>query len=385
VRKKAAILAVSAAVVAAGTGGAAAVASATKHVTLSVDGKKRQLSSRADTVGEMLESEGVDLGSRDAVAPDPRASLEDGTRVAVRYARPLDLEIDGGDREVWVTALSVDAALDQIGVREEGAVVSASRSARIPRDGMDLEVRTPQGVVVVADGKRRTVETTAPTVRRVLAEADVEVGKRDRVSAPLSAYPSDGQVVKVTRVKVRTVKERRTFHHRTLHRRTGALYEGQSKVRRSGDDGHRVKTFEVTLVDGERTKKKLVKKVWLDRPHPRVVLVGTKDRPAPQRASRSGGSSSSSSSSSSGSSSPSPSSDGLNWGALAACESGGDPNAVNPAGPYYGLYQFSLSTWQSVGGSGLPSDASSGEQTYRAQLLYQRAGAGQWPVCGSRL
>jgi hypothetical protein len=43
------------------------------------------------------------------------------------------------------------------------------------------------------------------------------------------------------------------------------------------------------------------------------------------------------------------------------------------------------STWHSVGGSGLPIDASASEQTYRAQLLYKRSGAGQWPVCGSRL
>ena len=72
----------------------------------------------------------------------------------------------------------------------------------------------------------------------------------------------------------------------------------------------------------------------------------------------------------------------LNWGALANCESGGNPKAVDPSGTYYGLYQFSVSTWDSLGGSGLPSSASASEQTTRAELLYQRSGAGQWPVCG---
>ena len=33
----------------------------------------------------------------------------------------------------------------------------------------------------------------------------------------------------------------------------------------------------------------------------------------------------------------------------------------------------------------LPAAASADEQTYRAQLLYQRSGAGQWPHCGPRL
>jgi peptidoglycan hydrolase-like protein with peptidoglycan-binding domain len=75
---------------------------------------------------------------------------------------------------------------------------------------------------------------------------------------------------------------------------------------------------------------------------------------------------------------------GLNWHALAMCESSGNPRAVNPAG-YYGLYQFSPSTWRSVGGRGLPSHASSREQTARAQTLFRRAGSSPWPHCGSRL
>ena len=38
-----------------------------------------------------------------------------------------------------------------------------------------------------------------------------------------------------------------------------------------------------------------------------------------------------------------------------------------------------------VGGSGNPADASAAEQTNRAQILYNRSGAGQWPHCGPRL
>jgi len=67
--------------------------------------------------------------------------------------------------------------------------------------------------------------------------------------------------------------------------------------------------------------------------------------------------------------------------AIAACESGGDPTAVNAAG-YYGKYQFDTETWAAVGGSGNPAEASEAEQDYRAALLYSRAGSSPWPVCG---
>ena len=68
--------------------------------------------------------------------------------------------------------------------------------------------------------------------------------------------------------------------------------------------------------------------------------------------------------------------------AIAACESDGDPTAVNAAG-YYGKYQFDMQTWASVGGAGNPAEASEAEQDYRAALLYAQAGASPWPVCGA--
>ena len=68
--------------------------------------------------------------------------------------------------------------------------------------------------------------------------------------------------------------------------------------------------------------------------------------------------------------------------AIGACESGGDPTAVDASGTYYGKYQFDVGTWASVGGSGSPADASEAEQDYRASILYSRAGSSPWPVCG---
>jgi len=69
--------------------------------------------------------------------------------------------------------------------------------------------------------------------------------------------------------------------------------------------------------------------------------------------------------------------------AIAACESGGNPRAISANGTYRGKYQFSVETWQGVGGEGDPAAASEAEQDRRAAMLYARSGPGQWPVCGS--
>ena len=63
--------------------------------------------------------------------------------------------------------------------------------------------------------------------------------------------------------------------------------------------------------------------------------------------------------------------------AVAICESSGNA-AINTGNGYYGLWQFDLPTWQSVGGSGLPSDASIDEQIERARMLYESRGWSPW-------
>lgn len=73
---------------------------------------------------------------------------------------------------------------------------------------------------------------------------------------------------------------------------------------------------------------------------------------------------------------------GGNLGAIAQCESGGDPGAIGGGGQFRGKYQFTRGTWESVGGSGDPAAAPEGEQDKRAAMLYQQSGSSPWPVCG---
>jgi hypothetical protein len=76
--------------------------------------------------------------------------------------------------------------------------------------------------------------------------------------------------------------------------------------------------------------------------------------------------------------------DNFIWYRLADCESHrnwGD----NTGNGYYGGLQFSQGAWQSVGGSGLPSDASGDEQIMRGKMLQARRGWGAWGACAKKL
>ena len=72
------------------------------------------------------------------------------------------------------------------------------------------------------------------------------------------------------------------------------------------------------------------------------------------------------------------------WDRLAECESNGNWS-INTGNGYYGGLQFNLSSWQAVGGSGYPHQASKSEQIARAEKLRAIQGWGAWPACSAKL
>jgi uncharacterized protein YabE (DUF348 family) len=361
-------LAINVAVVSALVGGTTAYATFDNTVTLSVDGKAESLHTFSDTVGEVLADQNIELGSHDVVAPSASSPVEDGSEIAVRFGRQLTVTIDGVQREVWTTALSVDEALDELGIRAAGAELSVSRSLGIGRRGLEFEVRTPKDLTVVADGESTPVTTTGLTVREALEDAGITLAKLDRVSPDLEEQITDGLTLTVKRV----VAERRTLtvtvEHKVTRKNDGSLYEGETKVDVEGRDGKIEKLVEVMIVDGKEGKPRVLSEETVRAAVTEVVLVGTKERPAPPEPP------------------PAPPSAGSGvWDQLAQCESGGNWS-INTGNGYYGGLQFSLGTWQAYGGSGYPHENSKAEQIRIATKVRDaRGGYGDWPACAAKL
>ncbi|MCI3931218.1 resuscitation-promoting factor [Streptomyces sp. AN091965] len=343
-------------------GGTSAFVANDKAIQLSVDGKSRTLHTFADDVGELLADEGVDVGTHDIVAPTAGTVLASGDEIAVRYGRPVRLTLDGKSRQVWTTARTVDGALRQLGVRAEGAYLSASRSKRIAREGLELDVRTERTVTVMADGRARTLRTNAATVHEAVEESGVTLRGSDTTSAPPDSFPRDGQTITVMRISGRKEVREEVIPFEVRKTEDASLLRGTEAVVQAGHTGARRVTYALRTVNGVKQKPRRIKSEVVREPQTRIVKVGTKAPPTSV-----------------------PGADGLDWGALATCESGGRPNAVDPSGTYGGLYQFDTRTWQGLGGSGRPQDAPAAEQTHRAKKLYVQRGASPWPHCGKRL
>ena len=202
--------------------------------------------------------------------------------------------------------------------------------------------------------------------------------------------------------KVTTETVDATDPHGSVQQESGDLSEGETKVATAGVDGVVRTTYEVTTVGGKEVSRTPVAQVVVTQKVDEVVLVGTgaakkqeskPDQSQGQSQSQGQGQTQAPSESSGGSGgSASGGSAGTTggevgddvWAQLAQCESGGNPK-TNTGNGFYGMYQFTLETWQSLGGTGYPHEADAATQTAMAKKLQAQAGWGQWPGCADKL
>ena len=363
--------------------GAAVASDAHKSVTLDIDGDVTKVSTWSGSVAGVLAERGLTLGEHDIVAPTPEAALNDGTAVTVRLARQVTISDGDTESTVWATGTDAGEVLDTLAARGEDVHLVASRSS--DRTALPVELPSDEAVNVVADGKVVALAAGPSNVDEALAAAGITLGDLDTVAVDEreddGSELEPGVVGTVSVVVTRHSVEERTkvsaIEHETKTVEDSARYEDLPVVvRTKGKDGERTRTYTVTLVDGEVVDRVKTGDEVTREPVTEVRVKGTKDRPAEEPTSSGDGKSTKSQG-------KAPTS-GV-WAKLAACESGGRPNAVSASGAYHGLYQFSVSTWRSVGGSGLPSQATAAEQTKRAKILQARSGWGQWPHCSSKL
>jgi resuscitation-promoting factor RpfB len=363
-------------------GGTAAWAStpSTKLVDLKVDGNTQVIHTTAKNVRGALSAAGVSVGSHDIVAPDLNTSVKSGSEIVVRRGHLLHLTVDGKDRYVWVNAVSVDEALAQLGFSTKN-LVSVSRASRLDAGTTRIDIKSPKRVTFKVDHRTFVIISGGPTVADALRDARVTVGSRDKVSVPTSSAVRDGETVRIQRITLGTSTSTFGIDFGVVTQDDPTQLVGNSTVVTDGVPGQKKVTYDLVYVDGKLASKIAKQTVVTRQPVDQVKKVGTKtpppapvvNTPAPAPAA----------------SAPTPPSSGggLNWDAVAACESGGNW-AINTGNGFYGGLQFDIGTWLSNGGGAYaprPDLASRDAQIAVATTLYNARGSSPWPVCGANL
>jgi len=269
-----------AAVLAGVVGATVAWANVDKTVTLRVDGEVQKVHTVAGSVRGVLAVAHLPVGEHDVIAPDLNARVHNGSQIVLRRGRLLHLNVDGIPRTIWVTTPTVAEALTQLGYSDSD-YTSVSRDKRLPLSPTAIDVRSPKHVRITADGKTRTVTTTAPTVAALLGQLGIAVGSQDMLSAVASSPLRDGESIDVTRIKSNNIVKNHPVPFPTKRVSDPSMYVGDSKLVTHGKNGVEAVTTAVVYVDGKVVGRTIVRRVVTTKPVPAVVHVGTKAKPTP--------------------------------------------------------------------------------------------------------
>ena len=399
--RKPVLVGVAALVVALVAGGGVA-ASSHKTVSLTVDGQQQEVGTFAGSVDGALEAAGLTVSEHDSVAPAVDTAISDGSQIVVERGRLLTLTIDGKTREVWTTADTVEEALAELGQNPAAFKLSADRNREIPTDGLTVSALTLHSAAVSEAGKKAvSVKSSAKTVGDLLKERKIALGPLDTVKPAANAPVTNGLKVTVTRVSKTKIREAVAVAQPADQQvQDDSLDAGTTTVTEQGTAGKDKVTYEVTKVNGKQTAKKEIARTALVPAKATVVAVGTREvvvaQPEVAQVAASDTSSNSStvdsSSQAPAAAEPSPAADpapassgssGVNWDGIANCESTNNWS-INTGNGYYGGLQFDIQTWMSAGGGAYasrPDLASREQQIAVAENLYASRGTSPW-ACG---
>ncbi|MGD0153460.1 MAG: 3D domain-containing protein [Thermacetogeniaceae bacterium] len=189
--------------------------------------------------------------------------------------QPLIIKVDGQPVVHKSLHRTVEAVLAEAGVKlGPKDAVQPDPGATVAR-GMVITVNRAVSVRVNVDGRSMVVQTPKVPVRDVLQAARVNLGSLDRVSLPPAQVVADGTVITVNRIAEQVVTENYQLPVPVERMDDSQMERGESRVVRAGTPGQAQRLIRVTYVDGRPASRVLLKDQVVRTPVSKLLAFGT--------------------------------------------------------------------------------------------------------------
>lgn len=347
--------------------GGVTVGTQKKDVTIDINGDQMTLATWSGDVQGALDKAGIAIGEKDLVYPAPSEELRNNETVTVRTSKQVAVVIDGEEKTIDTNATTVGELVNQLdGISSAVAALSVSQNqdAKIPEDGMTVDVTTPKIVSLTDGGKTVYSEIAAATVADVLEQRGISLGKDDVVTPSLDTAVSKNLKINIDRVVISEVEGTESYTVDPTFVDDPNAFEGEETEVSPATPGERSITRKITTVNGVETANEIIDEKILTPAIAATISRGTKQ---PTSAPAVAG--------------------GSVWDSLAQCEAGGNW-AINTGNGFSGGLQFTPSTWLGFGGGEYAPQAylaTREQQIAVAQKVQAVQGWGAWPACTSKL
>ena len=339
-----------------------------KDVTIDVNGQQMDLVTMSNSVEGALKQAGIKIGPDDLIVPSPSERLTRTESIKVRSAKSVAVVVDGQEKTIKSTALTVDELVSEIGSEiggvNEGDLLSKGRDTVIPADGMKLDITRPKVVSINDGGDVTYTQMAASNVGDLLRRRNINLNPEDVVTSSITSPVKAGMDVRIDRVRTDQVRETVPFEAPANYKDDATAFEGDEVVEEAGTPGSKEVKRSIRIVNGKEESNTVISEKEVTPAKPATIKRGTKAK----------------------SSAPSVA-NGSVWDSLAQCEAGGNW-AINTGNGFSGGLQFTPSTWLAYGGGQYAPQAhlaTREQQIAVASKVQAGQGWGAWPACTAKL
>ena len=339
-----------------------------KDVTIDVNGQQMDLVTMSNSVEGALKQAGIKIGPDDLIVPSPSERLTRTESIKVRSAKSVAVVVDGQEKTIKSTALTVDELVSEIGSEiggvNEGDLLSKGRDTVIPADGMKLDITRPKVVSINDGGDVTYTQMAASNVGDLLRRRNINLNPEDVVTPSITSPVKAGMDVRIDRVRTDQVRETVPFEAPANYKDDATAFEGDEVVEEAGTPGSKEVKRSIRVVNGKEESNTVISEKEVTPAKPATIKRGTKAKAsAPSVA------------------------NGSVWDSLAQCEAGGNW-AINTGNGFSGGLQFTPSTWLAYGGGQYAPQAhlaTREQQIAVASRVQAGQGWGAWPACTAKL
>ncbi|MDP3741270.1 MAG: G5 domain-containing protein [bacterium] len=142
--------------------------------------------------------------------------------------------------------------------------------------GMILTISSPINVSIIDGGESRQIQTSAETVGDLLNLEKIGLAPTDQVSSPLESYLAEGLVVQIDRIVDLEVTEAKEIPFQVTIEHDSEIYYGRESIVRAGELGRKEQLFLITYKNGVEIRRKLLKEQIIETAKPEIRKFGTK-------------------------------------------------------------------------------------------------------------
>jgi len=172
-----------------------------------------------ETIAEFLKEKNITLGEHDYIFPMPEAKIFPGSKIIIRRAVPVAIDVDQ---------------------------------------------------------QKIKIDTLGTNVRDAIAEADITLSHADKVAPDLNSLLRPNLNIVVTRINFEDITIEEDIPFQTIEKEDSTVLWRKKETKQKGEKGIREKTYKITYTNGKETNRVLLGSKITKQPVPQIEVVGTK-------------------------------------------------------------------------------------------------------------